>query len=102
MRLPPLLARLPLVLALPGGIFLMVLKYQVAALEQESRRLTRETARTREVIHLLHAERTHASDPARLARMRDRHLKSWGPVPHDRILTIDQLPWRGTEGRGTP
>lgn len=89
------LSRWTFIAAFVMGLGLLFLKYQVASLEQTRAQLDAALRKTREHIHILHAERTHITEPQRLHKLACRHLKTWGPIHLNHILTMDQVPWRG-------
>lgn len=89
-----MISRILFLVAFFGGVFLLFLKYQVASLEQECTKLHHKIVGLRETIHLLHAERAHATEPQRLHRLAQKHLKGWGSVHPTHVIMIDQVPFR--------
>ena len=84
-----------------AALALYQLKYQVAALEAEHARLTRELAAEREAIHVLDAEWAYLNQPDRLADLATRHL-DLVPLGAERVTTLNDLPPHAAELAAAP
>jgi hypothetical protein len=75
------------------GIGLFLVKYDVQALEEELVKVDRDAAADQEAIHVLKAEWSFLTQPARLADLAARHLVLH-PLTANQIGDVDQLALR--------
>lgn len=75
------------------GISLFLVKYDVQALEEERVKVDRDAAVDLEAIHVLKAEWSFLTQPARLADLASRHLLLH-PLTANQIGDVDQLALR--------
>ena len=74
-----------------SGYAMFQVKYEVAQLEDELARISRQIGSGREQIRVLGAEWSFLNQPARLDQLAKRHL-SLGPIGRQQIGNIEQLP----------
>jgi hypothetical protein len=89
-RQPTLVA---LALCMTLGFTLFQVKYDVQSLEDQLIRIDRQAATDQEAIHVLKAEWSFLTKPARLAELSDRHLPLH-PLTASQIGDFDQLALR--------
>jgi hypothetical protein len=95
-RQPTLVA---LALCMVLGFSLFQVKYDVQALEEQLIKIDRQTAADQEAIHVLKAEWSFLTKPARLAELSDRHLPLH-PLTAAQIGDFDQLALRSDRSVG--
>ena len=79
-----------LLVLLAGGV-LLTMKQRVGDLEDELLALDERLVARREAIHVLEAEWSYLTRPARLAVLAERHL-DLAPVRPEQFITPDMLP----------
>ncbi|MEA2755047.1 MAG: hypothetical protein QOJ54_1336 [Aliidongia sp.] len=89
-RQPTLVA---LALCMTLGFTLFQVKYDVQSLEDQLIKIDRQAATDQEAIHVLKAEWSFLTKPARLAELSDRHLPLH-PLTASQIGGFDQLALR--------
>ena len=80
-------------LAAALGFSLFLVKYDVQSLEEQLVKVNRQAEADQEAIHVLKAEWSFETQPARLADMADRHL-ALHPLTAHQIGDFDQLALR--------
>jgi hypothetical protein len=83
------------------GIGLFLVKYDVQALEEELVKVDRDAAGDQEAIHVLKAEWSFLTQPARLADLASRHLVLH-PLTANQIGDVDQLALRADRPAPAP
>lgn len=78
------------------GYGMFQVKYQVMQLEDQLAHIQRQIAGDREAIHVLNAEWSLLTQPARLAELARRHL-NLDPVTNAKLAQLDSLPERPSE-----
>jgi hypothetical protein len=75
------------------GVSLFLVKYDVQSLEEQLVKIDRQAAADQEAIHVLKAEWSFLTQPARLAGLSERHLPLH-PLTANQIGDFDQLALR--------
>jgi hypothetical protein len=78
------------------GIALFETKYAVQRLEDDVLRVDKQIAMDREQIHVLNAEWSYLTQPARLGDLASRHLKLQ-PLTAAQLGSFDTLPLKGDD-----
>jgi len=81
-----------LVLTVAAGTGLFVVKHAVQDLEEQLARLDGEIRRDQEAIHVLNAEWSYLTRPARLSELAARHLDLKPPGPGQTATSVERLP----------
>lgn len=84
------------VLAAGGGLY--ALKLQVQGLEEQLTALRQDIRDDTQAIHVLRAEWSHLTDPARLRRLAAAHT-DLVPVTPEQMITLRMLPFADTGPR---
>jgi hypothetical protein len=84
-----------------AGFGTFEMKYQVARVDDELGRVSRQIDGDRDQLRVLSAEWSYLTQPARLDQLRQRHL-SLVPVSRAQLGSLDQVPFRSSETVGSP